>query len=147
MKINGTVFLMFFVVLLVLMGWAIVWVSDKAGWEMAMGLGISGVITMIVFGQQILSNIQVQGMLNSLVDYDRQQANVEKQRSMINLENARSMREITKVEGRISESQYRVMLDTAKKMAGYLSDAELAKVKGEMLSLTGPSGGKDDFEL
>ena len=62
MKINGTVFLIFFVVLLGMMGYAVVWVSEKAGWEMAMGLGISGVITMIVFGQQILSNIQVNGI-------------------------------------------------------------------------------------
>jgi hypothetical protein len=147
MKINGTVFLIFFVVLLGMMGYAVVWVSEKAGWEMAMGLGISGVITMIVFGQQILSNIQVNGILTSLIDYDKQQVGVEKQRAQIQLENAKAMRDTNKVEGRISEAQYRTMLETAKKMAGYLSDAELAKVKNEMYALSGPTSNSDEFEL
>ena len=148
MKINGTVFLIFFVVLLILMGYAVVWVSDKSGWEMAMGLGISAVVTLIVFGQQILSNIQVQGILNSLVEYDKQQVSVEQKRAAIQLENAKSLREITKVEGKISEQQYRTMLQTAQRMAGFLSDAELAKVKSEMLALTGPTDtNKDDFVL
>ena len=147
MKINGTVFLAFFVALLILIGYAVVWVSEKAGWQMAMGLGIAGVITMIVFGQQILSNIQVQGILTSLVEYDRQQVGVEKQRAQIQLENAKAMRDTNKIEGRISEAQYKTMLETAKKMAGYLSDAELAKVKNEMYALTGPTSSSDEFEL
>lgn len=147
MKINGTIFLGFFVALLVLIGYAVVWVSEKAGWQMAMGLGIAGVITMIVFGQQILSNIQVNGILTSLIDYDKQQVGVEKQRAQIQLENAKAMRDTNKVEGRISEAQYRAMLETAKKMAGYLSDAELAKVKNEMYALTGPTSNSDEFEL
>jgi len=147
MKINGTVFLIFFVVLLVLMGYSVVWVSEKAGWQMAMGLGISGVITMIVFGQQILSNIQVNGILTSLIDYDKQQVGVEKQRAQIQLENAKAMRDTNKIEGRISEAQYRTMLETARRMAGYLSEAELAKVKNEMLALTGPTASDENFEL
>lgn len=147
MKINGTVFLIFFVVLLAMMGYAVVWVSEKAGWQMAMGLGISGIITMIVFGQQILSNIQVQGVLTSLVDYDKQQVNVEQKRAQVQVEYAKAMREAGRVEGKISEAQYRAMLETAKKMAGYLSDAEIEKVKQEMLRLSGPAGNSDDFEL
>lgn len=147
MKINGTVFLIFFVALLVLMGYSVVWVSEKAGWQMAMGLGIAGVVTLIVFGQQILSNIQVSGILSSLVEYDRQQVGVEQKRAAIHLENAKAMRETTKIEGRISEQQYRTMLETAKRMAGYLSEAELAKVKNEMLALTGPTAGDENFEL
>lgn len=147
MKINGTVFLIFFVVLLVLMGYSVVWVSEKAGWQMAMGLGIAGVVTLIVFGQQILSNIQVSGILSSLVEYDRQQVGVEQKRAAIHLENAKAMRETAKIEGRISEQQYRTMLETAKRMAGYLSEAELAKVKNEMLALTGPTASDENFEL
>ena len=147
MKINGTVFLIFFVVLLVLMGYSVVWVSEKAGWQMAMGLGIAGVVTLIVFGQQILSNIQVNGILSSLVEYDRQQVGVEQKRAAIHLENAKAMRETAKIEGRISEQQYRTMLETAKRMAGYLSEAELAKVKNEMLALTGPTASDENFEL
>ena len=147
MKINGTVFLIFFVVLLVLMGYSVVWVSEKAGWRMAMGLGIAGVVTLIVFGQQILSNIQVSGILSSLVEYDRQQVGVEQKRAAIHLENAKAMRETAKIEGRISEQQYRTMLETAKRMAGYLSEAELAKVKNEMLALTGPTASDENFEL
>ena len=147
MKINGTVFLIFFVVLLVLMGYSVVWVSEKAGWQMAMGLGIAGVVTLIVFGQQILSNIQVNGILSSLVEYDRQQVGVEQKRAAIHLENAKAMRETTKIEGRISEQQYKTMLETAKRMAGYLSEAELAKVKNEMLALTGPTASDENFEL
>jgi len=147
MKINGTVFLIFFVVLLGMMGYAVVWVSEKAGWQMAMGLGISGVITMIVFGQQILSNIQVSGILSSLVEYDRQQVGVEQKRAAIHLENAKAMRDTAKIEGRISEAQYRTMLETAKRMAGYLSEAELAKVKNEVLALAGPTASDEDFEL
>ena len=147
MKINGTVFLIFFVVLLVLMGYSVVLVSEKAGWQMAMGLGIAGVVTLIVFGQQILSNIQVSGILSSLVEYDRQQVGVEQKRAAIHLENAKAMRETAKIEGRISEQQYRTMLETAKRMAGYLSEAELAKVKNEMLALTGPTASDENFEL
>lgn len=147
MKINGTVFLIFFVILLAMMGYAVVWVSEKAGWQMAMGLGISGIITMIVFGQQILSNIQVQGILTSLVDYDKQQVNVEQKRAQVQVEYAKAMREAGKVEGKISEAQYRTMLETAKKMAGYLSDAELAKVKNEIYAISGPTSNSDNFEL
>ena len=139
--------MIFFVVLLVLMGYSVVWVSEKAGWQMAMGLGIAGVVTLIVFGQQILSNIQVSGILSSLVEYDRQQVGVEQKRAAIHLENAKAMRETAKIEGRISEQQYRTMLETAKRMAGYLSEAELAKVKNEMLALTGPTASDENFEL
>ncbi len=120
MKINGTVFLIFFVILLAMIGYAVVWVSEKAGWQMAMGLGVSGIITMIVFGQQILSNIQVQGILTSLVDYDKQQVNVEQKRAQVQVEYAKAMREAGKVEGKISEAQYRAMLETAKKNGGLL---------------------------
>ena len=63
------------------------------------------------------------------------------------VENAKTMRETAKIEGRISEQQYRTMLETAKRMAGHLSEAELAKVKNEMLALTGPTASDENFEL
>lgn len=147
MKVNGTAFLIFFVILLAFMGYAVVWVNEQVGWQMAMGLGISAFIVMIVFGQQILGNIQVQSILTSLVEYDKNQAAVEGKRAQIQIENAKAMRDVTKVESKISEAQYRMMLDTAKRMAGYLSEAEVEDVKRQMLALHGPTSSNKDFEL
>ena len=39
------------------------------------------------------------------------------------------------------------MLEIVKRMAGYLSEAELAKVKNEVLALAGPTASDEDFEL
>ena len=63
------------------------------------------------------------------------------------VENAKTMRETAKIEGRISEQEYRTMLEIVKRMAGYLSEAELAKVKNEVLALAGPTASDEDFEL
>ena len=45
---------------------------------------------------------------------------------------AQSMRDTAKVQARIDEQQYKAMQIAAQKMAGYLTQAEVAKIKAEM---------------
>lgn len=131
-KINGTVFLIFFVIILIFLGLAVVWISRELGTQLAIGLGIGMFVVIVLFAQQILTGIQTNDTTQNLVDYDKQQVGLEEQRAKIQVEYAKAFREQTKVQSRIDEQQYRAMQVAAQKMAGFLSDAEVAKVKAEM---------------
>lgn len=131
-KINGTVFLAFFALILVFLAIAVVWISKELGVQLAVGLGIGVFIVIVLFAQQILTGIQVNDNTQNLVDYDRQQVGLEEQRAKIQVEYAKAFRENSKVQGRIDERQYEAMRVAAHKMAGLLTEAEVAKVKAEM---------------
>jgi hypothetical protein len=146
-NISGTVFLVFVVVLLAMLGVAVVWISQNAGWEMALGIGMGCFIVLILFAQQILTGLQVQETTNSLVSYDEQQAKVKEQEMRAQVIYAQSMREAAKVQNQISADQYKVLMATAQKMAGYLSDAEIAKIKAEMMGMGVLPDNQRSFEL
>ena len=131
-KVNGTAFLGFFALILVFLGIAVVWISREMGTQLAVGLGIGVFIVIVLFAQQILTGIQVNDTTQNLVDYDKQQVGLEEQRAKIQVEYAKAFRETAKVQGRIDERQYEAMRIAAQKMAGLLSEAEIAKIKAEM---------------
>jgi len=66
------------------------------------------------------------------VEYDQNQAKVEEQRMKAQVVYAQSMRDTARVAARIDEKQYDQMRLAAQKMAGFLTEAEVAKVKAEM---------------
>jgi len=52
-NVNGTVFLIFFVIILGFLGVAVVWISAEMGKQMGIGLGIGMFVVIILFAQQI----------------------------------------------------------------------------------------------
>jgi len=131
-NVNGTVFLIFFVIILGFLGVAVVWISAEMGKQMGIGLGIGMFVVIILFAQQILSSIQINDNTRNLVEYDQNQAKVEEQRMKAQVVYAQSMRDTARVAARIDEKQYDQMRLAAQKMAGFLTEAEVAKVKAEM---------------
>jgi uncharacterized protein YwqG len=88
-----------------------------------------------MFAQQILTGIQISDNTQNLVEYDRNQASVEEQRMKVQVVYAQTMRDTAKVQNQIDARQYELMQAAARKMAGMLSDAEIAKVKSEMMGM------------
>ena len=131
-KINGTTFLFFFVIFLILLGVAVGWIAINMSKELALGLGIGGFMVIVLFSQQILTGIQLNENTQSLVDYDKQQAGIEEGRMKTQVIYAQAMRDTAKVQTRIDEKQFQMMQVAAQKMAGYLTQAEVAKIKAEM---------------
>lgn len=127
--------LTFFAFIILTIGVAVWWLTEKAGWQIGVAFGIAGFVVLIMFAQQILSNDTLQSTLSTLVKYDQAQAEVEKERVKVQVENMRAMKEVIKVEAGISASQYENLQVAAKKMAGLLTDAEIAKVKAEMMGM------------
>lgn len=133
MKHNHIIWFFSFVITVI--GLAVWWLTEKAGWQIGVSFGIAGFVVLIIFAQQILSADTLQNTLNILVKYDQAQAEVEKERVKIRIEEAQGMKEILKVESRITGDHYDQLQIAARKMAGFLSDAEIAKVKAEMIGL------------
>lgn len=131
-KINGTTFLFFFLIALILLGFAVGWIAVNMSKELALGLGIGGFMVIVLFSQQILTGIQLNENTQNLVDYDKQQAGIEEGRMKAQVIYAQAMRDTAKVQNRIDEQNYKAMQVAAQKMAGYLTQAEVAKIKAEM---------------
>lgn len=131
-KINGTTFLFFFVAALILLFIAVGWIAVNMSKELALGLGIGGFMVIVLFSQQILTGIQLNENTQNLVDYDKQQAGIEEGRMKTQVIYAQAMRDTAKVQNRIDEQNYKAMQVAAQKMAGYLTQAEVAKIKAEM---------------
>lgn len=131
-KINGTTFLFFFIIALILLGVAVGWIAVNMSKELALGLGIGGFMVIVLFSQQILTGIQLNENTQNLVDYDKQQAGIEEGRMKTQVIYAQAMKNVATVQARIDEKQYQAMQVAATKMAGYLSQAEVAKIKAEM---------------
>lgn len=131
-KVNGTVFLFFFLIALVMLALGVGWIAANMGNQLALGLGIGGFVVLILFSQQILTGIQLNENTQNLVDYDKQQAGIEEGRMKTQVIYAQAMRDTAKVQTRIDEKQFQMMQVAAQKMAGYLSQAEVAKIKAEM---------------
>lgn len=131
-KVNGTTFLFFFVAALILLGIAVGWIAVNMSKELALGLGIGGFMVIVLFSQQILTGIQLNENTQNLVDYDKQQAGIEEGRMKTQVIYAQAMRDTAKVQNRIDEQNYKAMQVAAQKMAGYLTQAEVAKIKAEM---------------
>ncbi len=134
-RVNTTTFLGFFVVIIVILCVAVVWIAQQLGPQLAVGLGIGIFLVLILFAQQILTGIQTNDTTRNLVEYDSNQAKVEEQRTKVNIVYAQAMRETAKVQNKIDVKQYDAMRIAATKMAGMLSDAEIAKVKAEMMGM------------
>lgn len=134
-KINGTTFLLFVVIILGILCAAVVWISKELGTQLAVGLGIGLLLVIVMFAQQILTGIQISDNTQNLVEYDRNQASVEEQRMKVQVVYAQTMRDTAKVQNQIDARQYELMQAAARKMAGMLSDAEIAKVKSEMMGM------------
>lgn len=134
-KINGTTFLLFVVIILAILCAAVVWISKELGTQLAVGLGIGLLLVIVMFAQQILTGIQISDNTQNLVEYDRNQASVEEQRMKVQVVYAQTMRDTAKVQNQIDARQYELMQAAARKMAGMLSDAEIAKVKSEMMGM------------
>lgn len=134
-KINGTTFLLFVVIILGILCAAVVWISKELGTQLAVGLGIGLLLVIVMFAQQILTGIQISDNTQNLVEYDRNQASVEEQRMKVQVVYAQTMRDTAKVQNQIDARQYELMQQAARKMAGMLSDAEIAKVKSEMMGM------------
>lgn len=134
-KINGTTFLLFVVIILAILCAAVVWISKELGTQLAVGLGIGLLLVIVMFAQQILTGIQISDNTQNLVEYDRNQASVEEQRMKVQVVYAQTMRDTAKVQNQIDARQYELMQQAARKMAGMLSDAEIAKVKSEMMGM------------
>lgn len=131
-KVNGTVFLFFFLIALVMLALGVGWIAANMGNQLALGLGIGGFVVLILFSQQILTGIQLNENTQNLVDYDKQQAGIEEGRMKTQVIYAQAMRDTARVQNKIDADQYKVMQIAAQKMAGYLSQAEVAKIKAEM---------------
>jgi hypothetical protein len=134
-KINGTVFLIFFVVIILLLFVGVAWIATTMDKELALGIGIGTFLVIVMFAQQILSGIHNNEITQNLVEYDKNQAGIEEGRMKATVVYAQSMRDTAKVQARIDEQQYRQMQIAAQKMAGMLSEAEIARVKAEMNSM------------
>lgn len=134
-KINGTTFLLFVVIILAILCAAVVWISKELGTQLAVGLGIGLLLVIVMFAQQILTGIQISDNTQNLVEYDRNQASVEEQRMKVQVVQAQMIRDTAKVQNQIDARQYELMQAAARKMAGMLSDAEIAKVKSEMMGM------------
>lgn len=131
-KVNGTVFLFFFLIALIMLALGVGWIAANMGNQLALGLGIGGFVVLILFSQQILTGIQLNENTQNLVDYDKQQAGIEEGRMKTQVIYAQAMRDTARVQNKIDADQYKVMQIAAQKMAGYLSQAEVAKIKAEM---------------
>jgi len=131
-KVNGTVFLFFFLIALIMLALGVGWIAANMGNQLALGLGIGGFVVLILFSQQILTGIQLNENTQNLVDYDKQQAGIEEGRMKTQVIYAQAMRDTARVQNKIDADQYKVMQVAAQKMAGYLSQAEVAKIKAEM---------------
>ena len=131
-KVNGTVFLFFFLIALIMLALGVGWIAANMGNQLALGLGIGGFVVLILFSQQILTGIQLNENTQNLVDYDKQQAGIEEGRMKTQVIYAQAMRDTAKVQNRIDEQNYKAMQVAAQKMAGYLTQAEVAKIKAEM---------------
>ena len=134
-KINGTTFLFFFVAALILLFIAVGWIAVNMSKELALGLGIGGFMVIVLFSQQILTGIQLNENTQNLVDYDKQQAGIEEGRMKTQVIYAQAMRDTAKVQTRIDEKQFQMMQVAAQKMAGYLTQAEVTKIRAEMESM------------
>lgn len=134
-KVNGTAFLGFVVIILIILCVAVVWISKTLGTQLAVGLGIGLLLVIVMFAQQILTGLQISENTQNLVEYDNNQAKVEEQRMRVNVVYAQAMRETAKVQNQIDAKQYEQMRIAAQKMAGMLSEAEIAKVKSEMMGM------------
>lgn len=138
------------IVVLGMLMFGIVWVEEKAGWGLAFGLGLMIFVVITLFVQQFLTSQFFTGVQRNLVEYDAAQANVEAKRAAISLENAKMVREGARSQWRIDEAQYKQMMVAAQKMAGYLTDAERAKLEAQMGSyglLVDKSAGGDEVSL
>jgi len=138
------------IVVLGMLMFGIVWVEEKAGWGLAFGLGLMIFVVIALFVQQFLTSQFFTGVQRNLVEYDAAQANVEAKRQAVMLENARMVREGARAQLRVDEAQYKQMLVAAQKMAGYLTDAERAKLEAQMGSyglLVDKSAGGDEVSL
>jgi hypothetical protein len=131
-KVNGTVFLFFFLIALIMLALGVGWIAANMGNQLALGLGIGGFVVLVLFSQQILTGIQLNENTQNLVDYDKQQAGIEEGRMKTQVIYAQAMRDTARVQNKIDADQYKVMQIAAQKMAGYLSQAEVAKIKAEM---------------
>lgn len=131
-KVNGTVFLFFFLIALIMLALGVGWIAANMDKQLALGLGIGGFVVLIMFSQQILTGIQLNENTQNLVDYDKQQAGIEEGRMKTQVIYAQAMRDTARVQNKIDADQYKVMQIAAQKMAGYLSQAEVAKIKAEM---------------
>ena len=134
-KMNGTVFLGFFVVIIVILCVAVVWIAQQLGAQLATGLGIGIFLVLILFAQQILTGIQINDNTQNLDEYDNNQAKVEEKRMQAQVVYAQAMRETAKVQNKIDEAQYNQMRIAAQKMANLLTDTEVAKIKAEMMGM------------
>lgn len=138
------------IVVLGMLMFGIVWVEEKAGWGLAFGLGLMIFVVIALFVQQFLTGQFFTNVQRNLVEYDAAQANVEAKRAAIGLENARMVREVSKVQLKVDEQQYKQMVQAAHKMAGFLSDAERAKLEAQMGSyglLVDKSTGSEEVSL
>lgn len=131
-NLNGSVFLVFFLIVIGLLFAAVVWIAKEMGRDIAIGLGIGVFMVLILFAQQILTGIQTNDTTQNLVEYDRNQAAVEEQRARAQVVQVQALRDVTRVQAKIDEAQYTQMRIAAQKMAGMLSEAEIAKIKAEM---------------
>ena len=129
---NATTFLGFFVIILLILVVAVVWIAKELGPQLAVGLGIGLLLVIVIFAQQILTGIQTNDTTQNLVEYDKNQVEVETQRMKAQVIYAQAMRETAKVQNSIDAKQYEAMRIAATKMAGMLSEAEIAKIKAEM---------------
>lgn len=134
-KINGTTFLLFVVIVLLIVCVAVVWISKELGSQLAVGIGIGLLLVIVMFAQQILTGIQITENTANLVEYDSNQAKVEEQRMKVQVVQAQMIRDTARVQNTIDAKQYEAMRLAAQKMAGMLTEAEIAKVKGEMMGM------------
>jgi hypothetical protein len=123
-------FLAFAIVVICVVGW---WASEKFGSGVGAVIGAAGFVVFIIFAQQILSQNMLKNTLNILVEYDKAQADVEKERVKVTVQQMAALKEVIKVEAGISGEQYRQLQVAAQKMYGLLSEAEIAKVRAEMM--------------
>ncbi len=109
-----------------------VWIEGKLGWQATMLWGGTCVLMLTNYASQFLTMRQVSNTMQTMVQYNRDNVQVEAVRGRIQLEQAKQMREVLRTDGKMALLTADQIEGHVKKLSGIYSKAEIEELKKQM---------------
>lgn len=109
-----------------------VWIEDKMGWQAAMLWGGTCVLMLTNYASQLLTMKHTGDTLNMLVQYNKDNTQVEAVRGRIQVEQMKQMREVLKTDGKMALLTADQIEGHVKKLSGIYTKAEIQALKEQM---------------
>jgi len=109
-----------------------VWIEDRMGWQAAMLWGGACILMLTNYASQFLTMKQVSDTMQAMVQYNRDNVQVEAVRGRIQLEHMKQLREVVKTDGKMALLSAEQIDGHVKKLSGIYSKAEIQALKEQM---------------